>query len=343
MWVVLVAVILIVAGFVLAALFRRPSGDDLHSVRSYHAALGTLEHLSDRIGPATVEPVRQGDGSTDTHVKPDSGGGGTPTTRSVPPVPVRGSDEFPDPGTPLVFDDARPRDRYVTQPSPEGAPVTPDRRAQRHALESMNHRARRGTTVMIVVAALVLFGVLAYVGSRRSNPQAHSHSTTQTTSGPHVASPATTGRSHGGTGQGNHVKTKPTSTTLPSQIVAVSSTSTSATYPVVSNSFTITVTASGPCWVAATTASSGSTLWAGTLQAGVAQAIPATGLTTVQFGTPTVSFAINNVPVVLPTTVHTPFTATFQPTATTSSATTTVTTGPGVAPVGAASTTTTAS
>jgi hypothetical protein len=340
MWFVLVAVILIVAGFVLAALFRRPSGDDLHSVRSYHAALGTLEHLSDRVGTASVEPVRQVDGSTDT-VKPDPGIGGTPTTRSVPPVPVRGSDEFPDPGTPLVFDDARPRDRYVPRPSPDGAPVTPDRRAQRHALESMNHRARRGTTVMIVVAALVLFGVLAYVGSRRSNPQAHSHSTTQTTSRSHATSPATTGRSHGGTGQGKHGKTKPTPTTLPIQIVAVSSTTTSAIYPVVSSSFTITVTASGPCWVAATTASSGSTLWAGTLPAGVAQAIPATGVTTVQFGTPTVSFAVNNIPVVLPTTVHTPFTVTFQPTATSSSSTTAVTTAPGVTSVGAASTTTT--
>ena len=339
MWVVLVAVILIVAGFVLAALFRRPSGDDLHSVRSYHAALGTLEHLSDRIGTATVEPARPADGSTDTHVKPDSGGGGAPTTRSVPPVPVRGSDEFPDPGTPLVFDDARPRDRYLARPSPDGAQVTPDRRAQRHALESMNHRARRGTTVMIVLAALVLFGVLAYVGSRRSNPQAHSHSATQTTSGSHATSPATTGRSHGGTGQGKHVKTKPTPTTLPSQIVALSSTSTSATYPVVSNSFTITVTASGPCWVDASSASSGSTLWAGTLQAGVAQAIPATGITTVQFGTPTVAFAVNNIPVVLPTTVHTPFTVTFQP-APPSSSTATVTTGSGVASGGAAPTTT---
>ena len=340
MWVVLVAVMLIVVGFVLAALFRRPSGDDLHSVRSYHNAIGTLEHLSDRIGTATVEPVRQVDGSADTHVKPDSGEGGAPTTRSVPPVPVRGSDEFPDPGTPLVFDDARPRDRYVKEPSPEGVPVTRDRRAQRYALESMNHRAHRGTTVMIVVAALVLFGALAYVGSRRSSPPTPGHSTTRTTSGSHAASPVITGRSHGGTGQGKHVKTRSTQTTLPNQIVALSSTSTSATYPVVSNSFSITVTASGPCWVDATTASSGSTLWAGTLQAGVAQVVPATGITTVQFGTPTVSFAVNGIPVVLPTTVHTPFTVTFQPTATASSSTT-VATGSGVPSGGTASSSTT--
>ena len=188
MWVVVVAVVLVAVGFAMAALFRRPSGDDLHSVRSYHSALGTLEHLSDRIGSPSVRTVEQPDLPSDGRTRPSatdgrsSGNGdrGIGVIRSIPPVPVRGSSEFPDPETPLVFDDARPRDRYVGPSAPDGMPATRDRRVHRHALESMNHRTRRGTTVMIVVAARVLFGVLAYVGSRRSTTA--SHATTTSTS-----------------------------------------------------------------------------------------------------------------------------------------------------------------
>ena len=52
----LVLVVVIVVA-VVVALVRRPRGDDAHSVRNYNQALGTLEHLSERIGPPTVRPV----------------------------------------------------------------------------------------------------------------------------------------------------------------------------------------------------------------------------------------------------------------------------------------------
>ena len=110
-------------------------------------------------------------------------------------------------------------------------------------------------------------------------------------------------------------------------MVALSSTGASALYPVANNSYTVTVTASAPCWVLATVASSGSTLWTGTLQAGGSQAIQATGAVKLELGAPSVTLTVDNVPVVLPTPVHTPFVATFQPTA--------------AAPSGAATTTTT--
>jgi len=346
MWIVVAAVALVAVVAAVATVVRRPMGDDLTSVRSYHSALGTLEHLADRSGPPPAEvdatpdrpsepsaPLRSyrrsagmsdrartagvtgaaGAAGNGDDLQPRSG-----ATRSVPPVPVRGNDDFPDPEIPLIFDDSRPRDRFRRDASGDGTPVVRLARAQRQALDSMNHRPRRVTTVMIVVAALVLFGVLAYVGSKRSNTTHHAAAATSSTRAGSTSSthpPATTAANHqGGHSTGSKQKTKPTPTTVPTQIVALTSTSTTATYPVSTNAYRITVTATGPCWVAATTSSTGSTLWAGTLQAGSTQVIQASGIVTVQLGTPSASLALDRVPVVFPTPLRSPFVATFQPT-----------------------------
>ncbi len=329
MWIALAAVALIAVAVAIVVLFRRPSGDDLDSVRSYHSALGTLEHLADRTATSAVVVGR------DERADPGPGGvvprtyrrssavapgppAGVGTGRSVPPVPVRGNDEFPDPEVPLVFDDSRPRDRYRRDVSGDGVPVARTDRAQRHALDSMNHRPRRVTTALVVVAALVLFGTLAYVGSKRSSP-GHGHAGAS-------APPVTTGApSHptGSTAVGHaatssttkpKAKAKPTPTTQPAQVVALTSTSTSATYPVINAHYNITVTGTGTCWVAVTS-SSGSSLWAGEVQAGTVQVVPASGTVTVQLGTPSVTLAVDKVPVVLPSPTRAPFVATFQPTA----------------------------
>ena len=318
MWIVLAALALIAVAVAIVVLFRRPSGDDIDSVRSYHSALGTLEHLADRAGSSTVHVVGQeptGSGGRDRRPRtsrrsgqlPSGPRAGVGTGRSVPPVPVRGNDEFPDPGTPLIFDDSRPRDRFRQDPPGEGAPAARSDRAQRHALDSMNHRPRRLTTVLIVIAVLVLFGVLAYVGSKRSSPStgrttsttATSHATTSTSSG-HATATSTT-----------RPRTKPTPTTQPTQVVALTSTSTSATYPVVNTNYKITVTGTGTCWVSVT-GLVGSTLWAGEVQAGTVQVVAASGTVTVQLGTPAVTLAVDKVPVVLPTPMRAPFMATFQ-------------------------------
>jgi len=167
MWTLaLVAVVLVVVA-VAVVVARRPRGDDVHSVANYNHALGTLEHLSERIGPPTVRPVR---------VVPTSQSGGV-TERVVPPVPVRGTDEFPDPDAPIVFDDARP----VERGRPYGAePTTPARadRAQRMALDSMNHRRRPGTGVMVAIAVIVVVGALAIIGSHKSHTSSHASTTT---------------------------------------------------------------------------------------------------------------------------------------------------------------------
>jgi hypothetical protein len=358
MWIVLGVVVLVVVAVVAIVAMRRPRGDDLHSVQSYHSALGTLETFADRTGQSPPEVVAQADRSGDGHVRPrfysratadaaadpaapdgspvDPGdvdrGGRTSAPHSgmppsIPPLPVRGNADFPDPGAPLRFDDAPPVDHRRQEAGPPGPGLRMDR-AQRHALDSMNHRPRRITTVMIVVAALVLFGVLAYVGSRRTGSTGHGHAvaTATTTGGSTTSQPSTKKHSGGGATKHEH-KASTTTTTLPKQIVALTSTPTSATYPVATSAYKVTLSTSGPCWVQAITVETGSTLWEGTLQAGQVQVIPASGPVTVELGAPAATLKIDNIPVVLPVPLHTPFVARFQPSspAATGSASTTTT------------------
>jgi hypothetical protein len=341
MWIVAAAVVLIVLVVVVRLASRRPKGDDLTSVRSYHSALGTLEHLSDRTSRSSIKVVSPRDETGDSYVRPRSSSDSMPgaSGRSVPPIPVRGNEDFPDPETPLIFDDARPRERAPREAVGTGGPGFRTPRAQRQALDSMNHRPRRVMSVLIVVAALVLFGVLAYVGSHRSNSgkQAKADGATSTTTGAHSSTTATgalgsttTAPRSTTTTTKPQKKAKPVPTTVPTQIVATTSTSTSATYPVSAASYEVTVSATGPIWVSATTVATGSTLWAGKLEAGAVQNIQATGPIEVQLGTPAATLTMNQIPVVLPTPVRTPFVATFQPTttATTTPASTTPTTAP---------------
>ncbi len=342
---VLIAAVVVAVVAVVVFLRLRPRGGDLDSVRSYHSALGTLEHLSERTGGSTVRVVGSSDPESGPRVYPPTEArvypppeariyppaeGKVAGTSAVPPVPVRDNDDFPGPGTPLVFDDARPSDRPQVQPAHEGAgPLRVDR-AQRHALDSMNRRPRRATAVVIAVVVLVVFGVLAYSGSKRSRSSGHatSSSSTPTTGATSTTAASTSSTASHGAAGGGHTKKKKvatTTTTAPSQIVATATTGSTATYPVGPQSYRLSVTATAPCWVQATTVSTGATLWAGTLQAGGTQVIHASGVVTLNLGAPSVSLTVNQVPVVFPTPMHTPFVATFQPTAASTATTTTTT------------------
>jgi Domain of unknown function (DUF4115) len=360
MWIVLAAVVLVAVLAFVATVFRRPRGDDLNSVRSYHSALGTLEHISERTiqpsgsaaGPAAGPVPAPADGSGDPQMTPrfysrqgaegisHPPGDGEQRTeaddapiqprsvRSAPPLSVGGGVARTE--TPLVFDDARPSDGYRRTPSREGTPGARTDRVQRHALDSMNHRPRRGASLAIVIVALVVFGALAYVGSRRSHTPNHANSVRATTSttAQNVTSPTGAGSSHqGGSTAKSKGKTK-TTTSTPAQVIALSSTPGTAIYPVNSSSYQLTISATGPCWVSATTASTGSTLWTGTLQAGAVQPIQASGIVKVELGSTSASVTLNGKPVVFPTPMSTPFIATFDPTAASSTGATTSTTSP---------------
>ncbi|MGH9079254.1 MAG: RodZ domain-containing protein, partial [Acidimicrobiales bacterium] len=210
-----------------------------------------------------------------------------------------------DPGDALVFDDARPRDRHQPD-STTGAPRLPLDRAQRHALHAMNHRPRRGLAMTaLAVVAVVLFGVLAVVGSRHPPAKRTTGAVTPSvkhTSAPTVPPPAGSGH-----------RTKTTETTVPAQLAALSSTSSTAVYQVASASFRLTISTSGPCWVNATSVSTGSTLWTGTMQSGGVQEIQATGATRVELGTLAVALKVDGVPVSIPASIQSPFVLSFEP------------------------------
>lgn len=337
MVIVVLVLIVVVAGGIIYLVARRSSGNDLYSVRNYHNALGTLESLSDRIGPPNRPVVRP---LVIDPADPD----GKPVRLPVPPVKVRGSDEFPDPDAPIVFDDARPVDRppvgEAGESGVEGAsdagrllrtegPTVPPRpdRSQRVAIDSMLGHRRPGTIPLIVALVLVVFVALAIVGSH------HGKSTAATSTSTSRVTEGTGSRTTTRTTTAKHRPTRPTPTTLPSQYVATTSSSdgTGANYTVPSTSYQLTVTGTGSCWVQVISAATGNTLWAGALSAGTVQNIPATGTTTVQFGTPTLTLAVGDIPVVLPTPLRTPFVATFSPassggnTATSETTTTTTT------------------
>jgi hypothetical protein len=327
MWTLAFVVVVVVVVAVAVVLIRRPRGRDAHSVQNYNHALGTLEHLSERIGPPTVRPVRVVPGPRPDPIGPARASAPVEPASEivVPPVPVRGTDEFPDPDAPIVFDDAHPVERG--RPFAPSEPTTPPRtdRSQRIALASMNHRRRPGTGITIVVAVVIVFVALAIIGSHKSHTSSgHGHAATSTTRPAHPGSTTTTVPR-------STTTTRPPPTTLPTQYVATtaSTTGAAAAYTLPHTTYQITLTATGTCWAQVTPVAGGSTVWAGLLTAGQVQHVQASGATTVGLGAPDVSLEIDAVPVVLPTPLHTPFVATFTPSATATPGTTPTSTVPG--------------
>jgi hypothetical protein len=205
----------------------------------------------------------------------------------------------------------------------------------------MNHRPRRWVLTSAIVVVLVAFGALAYVGSHRNNnhpAKKSSAAITRTTATDHASHPSTTTPTTTTTPKSkSKTKTKPkrpTPTTVPTQVVALQSTSTTASYAAPSASYQVNVTASTqPCWIQATSVATGTTLWAGTIETGDSQIIQATGTVVLDMGALGSVVTLNGVPVVLPTPLVVPFEATFTPgaaatTPTTVPATTTPTTTP---------------
>lgn len=329
MWIAVVAVVLVAVGAVVAKLTWRPSADEAHSVRNYQHALGTMEHLSGRNGGTAVRVIGTDDGppapapSSSVHIQ------GRPGAVVVPPVPVRGTDAFPDPDVPLVFDDADPTGRHRRVGGDATSEGFRSDRARRMALDSMNHRSHRWLAPTLAVLAVAAFAGLAYAGSRHSNHRAAGPTaTTATSSHPtvavHTTHPTTVVHHHR-----SPSRTKTTSTTAPAQLVATSSTASTAVYAVSTASFQVTVSATGPCWVDAVDRVTGSTIWTGTLAAGASQVIAGSGLISVELGAPAATLTVDGTPVVFPTPLQSPFTATFQPQTSSTSTTTSSATAAG--------------
>ena len=307
MLVALIAAVVVVAGAVVAKLTWRPSNDEVHSVKDYHSALGTIGDLARRKPPPGTEG----------------------SDRSQERGLVHGGSE-----TPLVFDDDRTTGPTPRVSSGDASPIFRSDRARRQALSSMNHRPRRWVLTTAIVVVLLAFGALAYVGSHRNNnhPGKKSNAAvTRTTATHHTSHPSTTTPT---TTPKSKTKSKSTTpTTAPAQIVAVQTTATTASYPAPSTSYQVSVTASTqPCWIQATSAATGTILWAGTIQMGDSQIIQAGGTMVLDIGAAGSVITLNGVPVVLPNSLNVPFEATFTAgasatTATTAPTSTTTTTG----------------
>ena len=301
MLVALIAIVIVVVGAVVAKLTWRPSNDEVHSVNDYHSALGTIGELANRNPP----PGTSASGRSPLHERPR-----------------------PDPDTPLVFDDDKLTAQAARAAASESAPIFRSDRARRQALSSMNHRPRRWVVATAVVIVLLAFGGLAYVGSHRNNKSPGKSSSTTVT---HATTAArTTPTTHPPT-HSSKPKPKSTTPTTAPRIAAIDTTATSATFPLPSPSYQLTVsTSTGPCWIQAQSTDSGTTLWEGTIPAGSSQNITGNGGMTIDIGASGTSITVNSVPVALPSPLNVPFQATFtsSSTATTTPGASTSTTSP---------------
>jgi hypothetical protein len=293
MWVallVLAAVVLVV----LVTLARRSGGGELRSVRSHQGTMATMERLESRAVSTVAPPAPASSEHGPEPIHTADLEGRAPARPAVPPAR-------------LVFDDATPAGPRSVGPGSDTGPRR-DRRHHQHALDTMNHPSRQGSTVVVVLVLVLLAGALAYLAVRHP-----SHKRT-----PAVAASTTTSTVAAGHGSGNrsthgrHTRT-PAPPPKPSKLVASTSSSGAATYTVPAGSYSLVVATTESCWVQATAQPSGSVVWQGLLPPGGSQAVPATGQLVVILGAAGASMTVDGVPVVLPVGAVTPFTATFVP------------------------------
>jgi hypothetical protein len=292
--VLVVAVGVVVVAVVLVAAFvaRRRGNDEAHSIDGYRQTLETLQGIRSRsssgvriLSPSTGEPLPP---------EPESPG---------PPRRI---------GEQLVFED------------PAGGPGGPERsRVNRRAMASINHRPRRlGPAFLAVVVAVVVVVVLVVAGTH-----VHRHSPTASGQTQGTTHPATSGSSHSATGAAHHHASTTTTSTLPPTFTAQSTTGSSATYVPPAPTYSLSVVASkGNCWVLVESEPSGKTAYEGVLSEGAAQTFPSQNETKIELGAPgAVTISLDNEPVVLPSSLSSPYSLVFEPAQTAASANTTTT------------------
>jgi hypothetical protein len=278
-------------------LTRRAAHDDVHSVQGYHRSLHTLETINTHPSIAAgdhvaAEAVNSAFPESAVRLarRPDARATGP---GSVPPVTIP---RPTDPDIPLTFDDV-PR-----APEPARPAMFPPLRRDK-AMVSINHRPRRlAAPAMAVAAVLVLIAVLLVTGL---------HSVDPTRTRPSVRD----GHATAAAPKSHHRRSaaRPSTAPLPTVSSALAATAHSATYDVADRAFTLTLVAtSGPCWVDATSSTTGTTYFSGTLAQGSQQSLDAAGPVTVIVGAPSAFAArVDGVPVGLPPGFQTPFTMSF--------------------------------
>jgi len=318
MTVVLVVGAIAVVGAVLLGVTWRRGGDERHSVSDYHQTIETLRHLAERNAANGVRGSSASSGSSSgagVQAGPRNGSGG-----ALAPTAARSGTLISRSGGPgrAAFQDDSPAS--VSAPSGGSASSTVSQVALRRAF----YQRRRGglpsgrpeisgrgilvAAVVVALIALVAVGV-AIAPSHPSHKKAGSTASSSATSASNRSSNAGTPATRPGSSSGGR---RPT-TTVPSSLQATTSSTTSADYQAPGTSYTLTLSASGACWVLAQATSSGSVLWTGTLEAGQTQQILATGSVSLRLGAAfVVNVSVNRVPVVLPSDHGSPFDLNFQ-------------------------------
>ena len=302
---VITFVLVVLVAVVVALALRRRGGDEVHSVEGYRHTLDTLQGIRTRTSSSSVRII---------------GGTSAASTETDVPAGPPGVIGGEHPGRalgqgPLVFED----------PVLSGV-ARHDHRSNDRAIASMNHRPRRlGALVLALLAAIVVVVVLIVAGHHHPKAKA----TTPPTTAHHPAGSTTTAAPRAR----HHHAPPTTTTTAPTSFSAQSTTANSATYVPPTPSYQLTFTASnGACWVLVTAQSTGSTLYTAVMPKGTSQTVPASDGTEVQLGAPSaITITLDGEPVILPSSITSPYALYFQPAA---SAATTPTTAPvrGVAP-----------
>ena len=179
-------------------------------------------------------------------------------------------------------------------------------RSSRRALQRSSRPSSRVPTVLGVLIAVVVIAVAVAVALGATS---HHHTTS-----PPVHS-GTTAPAHTGAKTTTTVSMVPPTTAPPTvQPEAATVTMQSASYAAPSSAYTVTLSSSGACWVYAKLASTGAVVWTGTLDAGQAQTLEATGGLIVELGhANSLSATLNGIPVDYPAQYQAVFTMTFVP------------------------------
>jgi hypothetical protein len=291
-------------------------------MRDYHQTLETLRNVAGRTA-VTSPPAQATRGSGRGAPSPaDRPGGGRTTATHRAHLRQRRRPETR----------AEQRARRAME---RGAPV---RSSAVHELASAPARYRQvatrgestptrvSPTLITSVILVVLVGLLAYGLTLRHSPATPKAGSP--TPPPSAASGASTPaasprQGHAGAGHSPNATNTQRSrkghgtsatTTMPN-IQPTTATAAEAAYAAPTSTYTVQLSASGPCWISATQTSTGRVLWQGTMQAGQTQQIPAAGSVFLRLGAAfDVSVSLNGDPVVLPTGHGSPFSVSFEAT-----------------------------
>lgn len=312
--VVLLAAVVAVAGIGAVRVVRRNLADERTSVRHYQHTLDALRHASDQHDPpgrpeasprspgpgrdalttrlpdmAALEarrPVASGVGSgvaSGPEADTTSGYRTAAPARAIPAV---------DAVRQLVATGAR----YGSGPRRLTMPRA--RRADRRPLLAT-------VTAVVVVGTLTGVAVALHPAPGPSSPGAVDHGGATVGA---VAKSSTSTKAPTG---------KPTSPKKPAPsgphgLAPVTASTTEATYDVPGAPYSVTLSASGPCWAEAVDVSTGQVVWEGTLEAGQSETVPATTGLFLRLGnTPAVTVTAGGQTVQLPAGYATVFDLTF--------------------------------